>query len=402
LKKQQTTVVIAATVVGLVIAYFIYDHWRPRCDAIFEQTTTRVGGNLQLIKATKGELFIGREKIQELAEGPQKVALHLKTCCVAQQVGAFSSEQFQNCMSAAKDYENKVQQVANIVREAQAAQAQGNSQLVEQKSAQAREAVSAAITRVDELRKVSETIHPVQPVKSGAEQEPNNTVLEANTATLGSTISGEINPGDDADFFRFQHQDAKNRRDIIVVHLENQSATLQPQIRVHKEDKAVALHWQRANTQGANFDLSFAALSGRSYYVAVGSVYNSIGKYTLTIGAQKAYDQYEPNDDAQTATPLILGQTVEANILDGEDVDWYRLSGANEKKTTVRFENLSKTLQPKIRVHRGDKSMLLGANTNARGADLEFSFESQPGKDYYLEVSGVYNQLLGKYKLTTH
>jgi hypothetical protein len=74
--------------VGLVIAYFIYDHWRPRCDAIFEQTTTRVGGNLQLIKATKGELFIGREKMQELAEGPQKVALHLTTCCVAQQVGA--------------------------------------------------------------------------------------------------------------------------------------------------------------------------------------------------------------------------------------------------------------------------------------------------------------------------
>jgi hypothetical protein len=46
--------------------------------------------------------------------------------------------------------------------------------------------------------------------------------------------------------------------------------------------------------------------------------------------------------------------------------------------------------------------MLLEANTNAQGADLEFPFESEPGKDYYLEVSGVYNQLLGKYKLTTH
>ena len=68
----------------------------------------------------------------------------------------------------------------------------------------------------------------------------------------------------------------------------------------------------------------------------------------------------------------------------------------------MRLENLSKALRPKIRVHRGDKSMLLEANTNAQCADLEFPFESEPGKDYYLEVSGVYNQLLGKYKLTTH
>jgi hypothetical protein len=142
----------------------------------------------------------------------------------------------------------------------------------------------------------------------------------------------------------------------------------------------------------------------KSFYVAVGSsaYQRSVGKYLLTIAAQKAYDQYEPNDDAQTATPLKLGETAEANILDGEDVDWYHLSGANDKKTTVRLENLSKTLQPKIRVHRGDKSMLLEASTNVGGADLEFAFESELGKDYYLEVFDQYKRLGGKYKLTTH
>jgi len=282
MKKQQMPVVGAITVGALVIAYFIYDRTRPSCDTIFEQTAARVGGNVELIKS-KGELFIGREKIQELAEGSQKVALHLKTCCVAQQARALSSEQFQTCMSATKDYENKVQQVASSVNEADAAKAQGKSQLVEQKSAQAIQQVTDAGHREDDIRKIAEIIHPGQPVKGGVEQEPNNTVLEANTATLGSTISAEIAPADEVDFFKFQYQDAKGRRDLIGVHLENQSTTLQPQIQVRNEDKSILLDWQRANAQGANFDLSFAVTPGKTYYVAVSSVFNTVGKYALTL-----------------------------------------------------------------------------------------------------------------------
>jgi len=402
MRKQQTSVIVVITIAVILIAFFIFNRPRSSCDTIFEQTTMHVGGNVELIKS-KGELVLGREKMQELAESSQKVALHLKTCCVAQQAGALRSEQFQSCMSAAKEYDSKVQQVATIVNEADAAKMQGNSQLVTQKSAQAVQRVTEASHREDDLRKIVEVIHPVQPVKGGAEQEPNNTVLEANTAALGSAISAETNPGEDVDFFKFQYQDGKNRRDFIAVHLENQSATLQPTIQVLNEDKSIAVDWQRANAQGANLDSSFAALPGKSYYVAVGSAYHrTVGKYLLTIAAQKACDQYEPNDDAQTATPVKLGETAEANILDGEDVDWYHLSGANDKKTTVRFENLSQTLQPRIRVHRGDKSMLLEANTNVGGADLEFAFDSELGKDYYLEVFDAYKRQGGKYKLTTH
>ncbi len=157
MKKQKPLAILAVTGLVLVVAYFFYDHFRPRCDSIFEQTTTKLGGNLEFIK-TKGELFVGRDKVQELAEGPQKVALHLKACCVAQQGGSLNPEQFQGCMNGAKDYETKIQQVTTIIREAQAAKDQGNQQIVEQKSAQAKEAVSAASSSVSELGKVAATI----------------------------------------------------------------------------------------------------------------------------------------------------------------------------------------------------------------------------------------------------
>ena len=72
----------------MVIIYFAYQGvGRSKCDSIFEQTTDRLGGNLEVIKI-KGELVLGRERVQELTEGSQKVALHLKTCCIALQAGA--------------------------------------------------------------------------------------------------------------------------------------------------------------------------------------------------------------------------------------------------------------------------------------------------------------------------
>ena len=84
--------IIAATAVLLVIIYFVYQGLiRSKCDSIFEQTENRLRGNLEFIKI-KGELVLGREKVQELSEGPQKVALHLKTCCIAQEARTMNTD----------------------------------------------------------------------------------------------------------------------------------------------------------------------------------------------------------------------------------------------------------------------------------------------------------------------
>lgn len=158
MKRQKPLTILAVTAVLLVIAYFIYDDiTRPGCESIFEQTAAKLGGSAEVIK-TKGELFVGREKVQELAESSQKVALHLKACCIAQRSGTLNADQLQGCMNGAKDYESKIVQVSSIISEAAAAKEQGNQQVVEQKTAQARDAVSAASKSEGELGSVVSTI----------------------------------------------------------------------------------------------------------------------------------------------------------------------------------------------------------------------------------------------------
>ena len=186
MKKPKPLVIVALTVVVLVIVYLAYDILRPRCDSIFEQTSTKLGGNLEFIK-TKGELFVGREKVQELTEGSQKVALHLKTCCVAQRSGVMSTEQFQGCINGAKEYESNIQQVSNLLGEAQTAKDQGNQQLLDQKSAQAREVVGATNGTVSQLRKVAESLGPAP--KPGGPAAEKHTLYLSNTAGTAVTIS---------------------------------------------------------------------------------------------------------------------------------------------------------------------------------------------------------------------
>ena len=80
------------------------------------------------------------------------------------------------------------------------------------------------------LAKTTEALPASVAVKDGAEVEPNNTILQANIAKVGESIGGQIDPANDIDYFKFRYLDDKERRDIIVVHLENLSSTLRPQV----------------------------------------------------------------------------------------------------------------------------------------------------------------------------
>jgi hypothetical protein len=146
LKSQLPLIIVAATAVLLTLIYFAYRGiGRSKCDSIFEQTADRLSGNLKFINIT-GELALGRETVQKLTEGSQKVALHLKTCCIAERAGTLNADQFQVCMNGAKEYETKVVQVVTNIKEAKAAEEQQKPDLAREKTEQARQAASEALS----------------------------------------------------------------------------------------------------------------------------------------------------------------------------------------------------------------------------------------------------------------
>ena len=130
-------VILVVTIVVLAIAYFAYDLIKPKtispCESIFEQATTTFKTNLEIIKS-KGEISIGKEKIQDLTEASQEVALNLKTCCIMSNTGKLSSEEFLKCQEMGNQYRNQINNLAQNVIVAQQASAAGDTKLAQQKT----------------------------------------------------------------------------------------------------------------------------------------------------------------------------------------------------------------------------------------------------------------------------
>ena len=391
----------AAAGVLVIVGLFVYLTRPGPCDSIFEQTAPRLDTTLHFLK-TNGEMVIGREKIQDLAESSQRMGILCKTCCVAQQSGKINASQFQDCLNTTKSYETQVLKVASSVDAANAARQKGQDQVASEKTEQATVAASAAAGSVRKLGDTVAAISEAGPgVTSGGamqEREPNDTILQANSISMSAPIAGGISKPSDTDYFRL-HYDSK-LRDVILVQLENTSTTLVPKLTLYNSSKS-QIQNTYDTTSGASLNFRFVAEPGDDYYLEVSPFSESTGNYELSVLPQKAYDQYEPNDDSILATPLSVGQSVAANIMDSKDVDWYRLTGTGGKSLTVSLDNRSATLRPSVSAFDSNRSQIDSQHYDSTpGANLKFVLPTDPGRFYYLKIEG-FSESTGAYSLST-
>jgi outer membrane protein OmpA-like peptidoglycan-associated protein len=224
---------------------------------------------------------------------------------------------------------------------------------------------------------------------------PGADITSAAPAKIGMTIDGEIKQDGPSDFYKFENPG--KLRDIVVVRLENKSATLRPDIKIYNSERS-QLFERYDGTAGANVEQAVSLDPGQALYVQV-LPYNSAGAYQLSAIAQKAYDQYEANDDVIHPATLTFGNTLEASVLDNKDEDWYHITAPTMGKVAIGFENLSATLRPDIKVYSASKSQLVEKYDGTPGAGLDFTVDVQPGQDFYVQIL-PYNSK-GKYRLST-
>lgn len=372
------------------------------CQGVFEQTAPRLEANIELIK-NKGGFAVSQEKVQELTEGAQKVGLHLKTCCSVLEGGKLNPDQFQQCIARASAYDRQIAETARQVDVAATAQAQGQTAVVEQQKMQIASSLKSAAGEVTALgRQVAQLApkpsgEPDATARSGSEGEPNDSKASAADLAINTPTDGEIASTEDHDNFKFMS--GASVRDRVIVRLENRSDTLRPYLKVFGPDKA-ALQEAYSGTAGADTELAFTAQPDKRYYVEV-NPYGTSGKYTLSALPQAAFDRFEPNDDPihNPPTPIMVGESIDANILDTQDNDWYRLAAAPGKSIRVTLENRSMTLRPHVIVYDAQRSQIKESYDSTVGASLDFSVDTTAGLTYYLRVK-PFSSGSGDYRLT--
>lgn len=224
---------------------------------------------------------------------------------------------------------------------------------------------------------------------------PGGAIEQASAGTVGTPVSGDIATPEQKDFYRYDV--TSKLRDLAVVRLENKSSTLKPDFKLYSADR-VQLNDNYDGTAGASIERTITIEPGKSFYVSVLPFNSSTGKYTLSVTPQKAYDAHEPNDDVLSATSIAIGTPIDGNIMDDKDADWFRISGATQKTIHIVFDNQSATLKPEVKIYSSTKSQIGDKYDGTGGANLDFSIDVEPGKDFYLQVVPYGNT--GKYRLT--
>jgi hypothetical protein len=231
------------------------------------------------------------------------------------------------------------------------------------------------------------------------EVEPNGTNRLANVISLGRSVDAEISSDvNDVDSFRITSPPAP--RDLLLVQLVNRSQTLAPRLRIYDADGR-PLDWSKESQYpGASLREVISPPPNTTLFLRVEGLLDTAGSYSLTVSPMRAFDAFEPNDDILTPSRIGLSQTIEANIMDSEDTDYYSFPGSERGAVTIEIQNRSKTLIPALTTFTPEMTNSgLGPTLKVPGSDLHFSMNVESGKTYYIQVWGQ-SKTAGDYSLT--
>ena len=100
-----------------------------------------------------------------------------------------------------------------------------------------------------------------------------------------------------------------------------------------------------------------------------------------------------PRRDFSSARAIEINKPVQGKIVDGSDIDYYRISSGPGGRFYIHMRNESGTLAPALDIYDATKKLI----DEKLGPDDELV--AQPNTIYYIQVSGQRNTT-GQYTLT--
>ncbi len=238
--------------------------------------------------------------------------------------------------------------------------------------------------------------------------------LEANetiaTATNLRKIDGvleltdlSIHSSSDFDWFRFETNDLSTTSHFAGLVFNGALGDIDMEL----YDSQGVLIKQSSSTQDTEY-VSLAGLPADTYYIKVLGYNGATNpRYSLSIVAPElniALDQYEPNNDGDTATQLrtITGVRTLSNlsIHEASESDWFQFdtvaTGTVQHNIVVNFEHALGDIDVVLFAANGD---VVGASTGVGNQEI-IPLAGLPQGTYRLQVQGYFNATNPRYDVT--
>jgi hypothetical protein len=232
----------------------------------------------------------------------------------------------------------------------------------------------------------------------GSELEPNNDIQHANALWLDRPVQGVIDTGmGDVDCYWFTTP--RPPRDRVSIEVVARSMTLIPRLRIYDERGNLITGLKEALNPGATVRYDFSPPPNTLYYIEVDGISGSSGPYTVVVNALRAYDVYEPNDTVLTATRIVPGQTIDANIMDADDTDFYSFVSPVAATIGIDVTSRDSTLIIGVATFAPDLHNIdFAPDPKGPGAPVHHTIQVEPNQMYYVQVFSK-NDSAGPYTL---
>ena len=210
---------------------------------------------------------------------------------------------------------------------------------------------------------------------------------DATPLELNYSVPLNILPAGDADWFQI---DAPHHGELLL-QAAQVPQSMAVRMRVWDAEKNTITGWFSPLAAGGNTSALVDLPAPGRYYVEVAGGDGSqrdITAFLFTTRYTTAADQGEPNNDFDTATPVILDDTIPANILPAGDRDWCEFEVTEPGDLHILVTNAAPELAVSFRLWNAERNTISDwFRPLSQGGDVEAVQPiAEPGM-YYIEVA---------------
>ncbi len=216
--------------------------------------------------------------------------------------------------------------------------------------------------------------------------EPNDTLASAQPLAIGATVTSNILPRADADWYRV----TAPRQGALVFTITEVPAALDIEVRVWNANGQPVTGVVSPPRAGADTTGLVDLPAAGDYWLEVRDGRDdarSERPYRLTVRFTPTVDPGEPNDSLTTAQPLALDARIQANILPRGDVDWFRIETPRQGTLGLHITGVADTLDLVARGWNARRQPFTAWLTPPRkGADTVAMIDLPEPGTYWFEI----------------
>ena len=222
------------------------------------------------------------------------------------------------------------------------------------------------------------------------ENEPNNDFGDTNLISLGTPVTGTINPLRDGDWYKVNITNPG----ILKASLTNVPDNIDMYFALHDANKNRITY--EHGSLGADVSISYDVIDPGYYYFAVGDWGNNAlatEPYTLNVTFEEVVDPNEPNNDFGWATDIELNKPINGYIFRKGDGDWYMVDIPKTGILKASLTNVPDNIDMYFALHDANKNRITYEH-GSLGADVSISYDVIDPGYYYFAVGDWGNNAL--------